>query len=250
MTQSLIGLGAGIGVGLLLSVLGAGGSAFIVPVMVYALHRPVSEATGTSLAVVFAGALVGAIGHWRKGNLEPKVAVPFGGAAIVGALGGAALHSLVADRVLLGIFAGTLFVVAVRMAVGNREAVPSSEPQRMSVLLVLGALMGLLSGFLGVGGGFLMVPALTWGARLPLRQAIGTSLAVMALSSLSGAIGHAVQGHVSLWLLGTVGGGTVVGALIGTPLSGRLPERPLRLGFAGLALILGIYIAVRVALGT
>ena len=242
-------LAAGILVGVLLSVLGAGGSIFIVPVMVYALHTDVSEATGTSLAVVFAGALVGAIGHWRKGNLDLKATVPFGGAAMVGALGGGALHALVADRILLGIFAGTLFVAAVRMAIGNHEPALSDHPRRLATLLLLGAAMGVLSGFLGVGGGFLMVPALTWAARLPLRQAIGTSLAVIALSCLSGAIGHAIQGHISPALLATAGGGAVLGALAGAPLSGKLPERPLRLGFAVLAFGLGIYMTVRVALG-
>ena len=79
----VVGLVAGIAVGLTLAVLGAGGSIFIVPVLVYGLHLPISEATGTSLAVVFAGSLIGAIGHWRKGNLVPRVTVTFGGAAVL-----------------------------------------------------------------------------------------------------------------------------------------------------------------------
>jgi uncharacterized membrane protein YfcA len=242
----LAGFAAGVGVGLILSVLGAGGSMFIVPVLVYAMHLPVSEATGTALAVVCSAAAVGAYGHWKKGNLDLKVTVPFGGAAIAGAFVGALLHSLVADRILLGLFAGTLFIAAARMALGNEDRARTGEPPKLWLLLTLGLGIGVFSGFLGVGGGFVIVPALTWGAKLPLRPAIGTSLAVISMSCLSGAIGHAIQGHVSPLLLATVGSGGVLGAFAGAPLSGKIPEKPLRLAFAVLVLCLGIYMTVRV----
>ena len=101
----VVGLLAGVAVGLLLTVLGAGGSIFIVPVLVFVLHEPVSRATGTSLAIVFAGAVVGAVGQWRKGNLDLKVTAWFGAAAMIGAVGSVALHPLVSERALLGVFA-------------------------------------------------------------------------------------------------------------------------------------------------
>jgi uncharacterized membrane protein YfcA len=243
---SLIGFLAGLATGLVLSVLGAGGSMFIVPVLVFVLHSPVSEATGTSLAIVGAAALAAAIGHWRKGNIDPKVAMLFGGAAVAGAVAGAALHALVSARTLTALFAVVLFIGAARMIWGRPADPAVVRAPRAVILLPLGAAIGVLSGFLGVGGGFVIVPALSWGAGLSVRQAIGTSLVVIAVSSLAGAVSYAVQGQLSSGILVTVGAGAVLGALAGTPLSGKLPDRPLRLGFAALAVAVGIYMVVQV----
>lgn len=248
--MSLIGFLAGLATGLVLSVLGAGGSMFIVPVLVFVLHTPVSEATGTSLLIVGAAALAAAFGHWRKGNIDPKVAGIFGGAAVVGAVAGSSLHSLVSGRTLTALFAVILFVAAGRMIWGRQVDPKTAVAPRAAILLPLGAAIGVLSGFLGVGGGFLIVPALSLGAGLPVRQAIGTSLAVMAVSSLAGAMSHAAQGQLSLGVVATIGGGAVIGAIAGAPLAGKLPDRPLRLGFAGLAIAVGGYMAVQAALGS
>ena len=103
------------------------------------------------------------------------------------------------------------------LAVGAPVQVQPGQAPRPLLLVPLGLLIGVLSGFLGVGGGFLMVTALTWAARMPIRTAVGTSLAVIALSLLSGTIGHGLQGNVSLGLVATVGGAAVVGALISPP---------------------------------
>ncbi len=227
--------------GLVLSVLGAGGSMFIVPVLVFVLHAPISEATGTSLLIVGAAAAAASINHWRKGNIAPKVAALFGGASVVGAVAGASLHSRVSAPVLTGLFSIILFVAAARMIWGNPVDAKNLHAPRAALLLPLGAAIGVLSGFLGVGGGFLIVPALSWGAGLTVRQAIGTSLAVIAVSSLAGAASHAAQGQLSVGLLATVGSGAVLGALVGSPLSGKVPERPLKLAFAALAVAVGIY---------
>ncbi len=227
--------------GLVLAVLGAGGSIFIVPVLIYLLHSPPSEATGTSLLIVGSAAIAAAFGHFRRGNIAGKVALLFGAASVVGAMGGSALHALVQPRTLTALFAVILFVAAARMVWGAPVDPKEAPEARPALLLPLGAGIGVLSGFLGVGGGFLIVPALSWGARLPVRQAIGTSLVVIAASSLAGAVGHALQGAMTVGLLATVGLGAVIGALAGAPLSGKLPEKPLRLGFAGLAVIVGAY---------
>ena len=245
----MIGFFAGLGVGVVLSVLGAGGSLFIVPVLVFVLHLPVSQATGTSLVIVGAAALAAAFGHGRKGNIIPKVAVVFGGAAALGAFLGSALHGLVSEQTLTVLFAVVLFVAAGRMVFGKQVDPSVLRPARVAVLLPLGGALGVLSGFLGVGGGFLMVPTLNGAAGLTVKQSIGTSLAVISVSSLAGALGHAMHGQVSLGLIGTVGGGAVLGALGGAPLSGRLPERPLRLGFAGCAVVVGVILLAEGALG-
>ena len=235
----MIGFVAGLAVGAVLTVLGAGGSLFIVPVLVFLLKVPVAQATGTSLAIVGAAAAAGAIGHARSGHIIPKVAVLFGGAAALGALVGSSLHGMVSERTLTILFAAILFVAAARMLM-RRPADGESRPAQVAVLIPLGGAIGVLSGFLGVGGGFLMVPALSGAAGLSVKQSIGTSLAVIAVSSLVGSVGHALHGQLSAWIILSVGGGAVLGALAATPLTGKLPERPLRIGFAVLAVIVGV----------
>lgn len=252
MSQDLLEAGlsalAGVGMGLTISALGAGGSLFIVPVLVYLLHEPVSTATGTSLAVVFAAAVVGAIGHWHQRRVRWKVAASFGGAAMLGAVGGAAVHDLVEDEMHLVLFACALCVAAGRMAIGHAPPAAAAPPAAgLLRVLPLGAATGVVTGFLGVGGGFLIVPALTWGARLGVREAIGTSLAVIAASSATGAASHALQGHASLPRVLIVGAGAVLGALAGARLSGKLPERPLRYSFATLALAVAVYMGIGAA---
>ncbi len=245
--MSVVGFLAGLATGLVLSVLGAGGSTFIVPVLVFGLHTSVSEAMGTSLVIVAAAAMAASVGHWRKGNIHPKVAGLFGSAAIVGAIAGASLHRLVSARTLTALFVVLLFAAAGRMVWGKPVDPERARQPSAAILLPLGAAIGVLSGFLGVGGGFLIVPALSWGGGLSVRQAIGTSLLVIAVSSLAGAASYAAQGQLSAGILATVGAGAVIGAFSGAPLSGKLPERPLRLGFAGLAVMVGIFMVLKIA---
>ncbi len=243
--QALLGLAAGTGMGMVLSVLGAGGSIFIVPVLVYGFSSPVTIATGTSLAVVSAGAAVGAWGHARRGNVQLKVALFWSATGMLGAIAGSELHRHVSDRLVLGLFAAILFIASARMVIGNPPNTGESRPASMSRVLPLGAALGVLTGFLGVGGGFLMVPALIWGARLSVRDAIGTSLIVIATTAATAAASYAVKGTLSLPLIAAVGGGAVLGALLGAPISGKLPEKPLRYSFAALAAGLGVYMLVR-----
>lgn len=236
---------AGFCMGLIIAALGAGGSLFIVPILLYLLHQPVHVATGTSLAVVGAAALVGTIGHFRKGNLDLHSALLFGAASMAAAPAGAWMHRFVSERATLISFAGLLFAASARMLFG--AAPPPSKSQRPDALRVLplGLLLGLLTGFLGVGGGFIIVPVLCWGAKLPLRLAIGTSLAVIAMTSATGIIGHWMQGNVNVGLLVSCGTGAMLGAIVGARLSGKLPERPIRYAFATMAAALGVYMLVR-----
>ena len=243
------GLFAGAAMGLVISALGAGGSMFIVPVFLYLFHEPMPVATGTSLAVVGAGALVGALMHYRQGNLRLRVALAFSLGSTVAAPVGAWAHAFVPDRVAVALFSAVLVIAAARMLGGTPEVKENAEPHRLRVLVPLGVGVGLLTGFLGVGGGFVILPALVIVARLPLRQAVGTSLAVISLTSITGAAGYAVKGLVSADLLVSVGSGAMLGALLGAPLSSRLPERPMRYGFAALAAGVSLYMFGRAVFG-
>jgi uncharacterized membrane protein YfcA len=242
------GLLAGAAMGLVISALGAGGSIFIVPVFLYLFHEPVAVATGTSLAVVGAGALVGAVMHYRRGNVRLRVALAFSAGSMVAAPVGAAAHALVPDRVAVGLFSLVLVAAAARMVMGTPTPRPAGGEHRLTLLVPLGVGVGLLCGFLGVGGGFLILPALVVLAHLPLKQAVGTSLAVIALTSITGSIGYAAKGLVSADLLISVGGGAMLGALAGAPLGAMLPERPVRLVFAAVAATVALYMLARAVL--
>lgn len=225
----------GLTLGVVFALLGAGGGILAVPSLMVVFSESMTVATGAGLAVVFAAAVAGSIAHGREGRVDWRVAGLFGAPSIVGAVAGAKLHSLVPERVTMGLFSLVLLLAVGSMLRGRREGVGS----RSSTLLLLGVGMatGVLTGFLGVGGGFLIVPALTVFAQVPLHRAIGTSMAVIAASSLSGAITHLVAGHVPFALVGPMAAGAVLGALVGAPLSARLPERPLKVGFAVLAVV-------------
>jgi uncharacterized membrane protein YfcA len=108
--------------------------------------------------------------------------------------------------------------------------------------------LGVMTGFLGVGGGFLLVPALVTLARLPLESAIGTSLAIITGASFSGGVTYVLEGGAPMGLVAPMGAGAVLGALVGAPASGKLPERPLKIGFAVLALTVSLGMAFK-ALG-
>ena len=242
MGEGFIGILAGLGMGLTISILGAGGSIFIVPVLILLFTVEVEVATGTSLAVVFAAAFTGAVGHGIHGHVRGRVVVLLGGAALLGALLGPSLQPLVSRAVSGRLFACALAIAAYRMLRDADKEVKERTEVSTVWLFVLGVLVGVVNGFLGVGGGFIILPVLLWGARLELRDAIGTSLAVIAASCAGGVIGHAVQGHISLDLIITVGLGATLGAVLGAPLCGKIPERPIRVAFGILAALLAIYL--------
>lgn len=223
----------GLILGVVFSLLGAGGGILAVPALLVVFSESMTVATGAGLAVVFAAAVAGSISHGRAKRVDWRVAGLFGVPSIAGAIGGARLHPLVPERVTMGLFALVLLVAVASMLRARKEGAGSvgSTP----LLLAVGLGTGVLTGFLGVGGGFLIVPALTVLAGVPLHRAIGTSMAVIAASSLSGAITHLVAGHVPFALVGPMAAGSVLGALVGAPLSARLPEKPLKLGFVLLA---------------
>ncbi len=231
--------------GFLVSVLGGGGSLFIIPVLLFGFGQDITSATGTSLVIVLAGALVGAIGHFRAGRLNLRAVLSFGPASMLGAVFGAYVHGLVPEKVVFVVLILVLVTASLRMMFG---ALPEEQGDQQASLLrtlPLGFALGMLTGFIGLGGGFLIVPALVWGAHLPLKEAIGTSVALIAVSSATAAVTHIAQQHVDFDLAYSIGGGAMIGALLGAPLAGKLPERPLRIGFGVMVLAAAIYIVIR-----
>ena len=232
-------------IGVSLGLLGGGGSILAVPVLVYVARVDVHAAIGMSLAVVGTTALVGGLVHARAGRVDLRAAALFGGAGMLGApLGAQATHA-VAPRVLLLLFAALMLAVGGLMLRGNAGA-RSGTPQPHPVAVpAAGFGVGLLTGFLGVGGGFLIVPALTLLAGLPIHAAIGTSLLVIAANSAAGVAGHLRQGEMPLGLTSAFTASSALGALAGVRLASSLDPARLRRVFAVFVVLVGFFLLAR-----
>ncbi len=237
-------------IGLSLGLTGAGGSIITLPVLVYLASVPPQEAVGLSLFVVGVAALAGAVQRIRSREIHFRAALMFALSGMVGAVGGAQLTPLVPPAVLMGLFAVLMVVVAVSMLRGAGESatmLPECRPWRC---LLAGLGVGILTGFIGVGGGFLLMPALVKFARLPLRIATGTSLAVIAFNSASGFLSHYGEADPRWNLALTFAALAMTGVVAGTFLASRLPVARLRLGFALMVLGTGTFVLWRSISGT
>jgi uncharacterized membrane protein YfcA len=233
------------GVGLTLGLVGGGGSIVTVPVLVYVAGLSPEQAVALSLGIVGATAAVGAVLQYRAGNAELKPALVFGLTGMVGALLGAPLTRLLPGPVLLLLFAALMIGVGLRTlrtrGQGEREEGSECHPVRCAVA---GLGVGVLTGFLGVGGGFLIVPALARFARTPMRKAVGTSLIIIAANSAAGFAAHLddVGRNGPLAVAFTLS--ALVGLVGGTALGRRMHPKGLRTVFAGLVLTLAAYLVV------
>src|SRR5688572_10835374 len=242
----IIGLILSAGIGLSLGLIGGGGSILTVPILVYFLGVTPHDAVGMSLAVVGATSLFGSFLHYRLENLDLRSGFLFGAAGIVGAIVGSPLTNLVSPAALLLIFGILMLVVAISMIWRRQrpEAVlPHTPHPAQGVAAGFG--VGVLTGFLGVGGGFLIVPALVYFGGLTMKKAIGTSLFVIFLNCVAGLAGHAAQGVFDLGLTGLVMGLAVGGAVAGTMLSHCLAAHRLQRLFALLVLGVGGFLIAK-----
>jgi uncharacterized protein len=241
-------LGAAL-IGLSLGLTGAGGSIITLPVLVYLAGVPPKEAVGLSLFIVGAAALVGALQRLKTGEIHLKAALMFALSGMAGAAGGAHLTPLVSSRALMITFAALMLIVAVNMLRGSKQDHPEGADCHPWKCLLAGLGVGVLTGFIGVGGGFLLVPALVKFAKLPLRQATGTSLAVIAFNSASGFLGHFGEAPPRWPLAFLFAALAVAGVLVGTALAKRLPVARLRQGFAVMVILTGAFVLWQNAAG-
>jgi uncharacterized membrane protein YfcA len=241
-------------VGFSLGLVGGGGSILTVPLLVYAMGEPVSEAIGTALAIVGVNALVGFLGHWRERRADIRVGISFGLAGTIGAVVGTWLGHRLPGGQLLFLFA--LLMLLAALATARRRASPRG-PSAAGVLqenwgrtewlklVVAGVGVGLLTGFFGVGGGFVIVPALVVSLRLPMHRAIGTSLLIITINSAVGLVTHLQYGRIDLPITALFIGGGVVGTLIGTRFAGQVSEQRLRQLFAAGLVAVSCYLLVK-----
>ena len=230
-------------IGVSLGLLGSGGSIITLPVLVYAAKVPPSQAVAMSLAVVGGTTLVGSILGARSGQVHLKAATLFSSTGVAGALAGSQLTHLVSPSVLLLIFAGLMIVVALRMF-GPRPGQTVQEHAECHWLACTGTglAVGALTGFLGVGGGFLIVPALLFLARLPLKRAIATSLVVIAVTSAAGLLGHLRRTHFDWGIAGMFLALAILGMLAGRKFAHHIEANRLRSWFAWFVLAVAAFV--------
>jgi len=238
--MATLGLVLGALVGLSLGLLGGGGSILTVPIFVYVLGFEAKPAIAMSLAVVGATSLFGSIGHWHAGNVNARLALTFGAVTMVGTYLGARLAAYVSGAVQLTIFAFVMLAASLFMF-RDRSSGDASAEGGMPGVLVLGEGMavGLLTGLVGVGGGFLIVPALVVLGRVSMKRAVGTSLLVIAMNSFAGFVGYVGQVEVAWGFMAQFTAVAIAGILAGTYLAQFVSQRALRRAFAVFLLVIG-----------
>ena len=249
----IVAIPLGLGLGLALGAVGGGGAVLAIPLLVYVLGQDVHAATTTSLAVVAAAALAaGAMQASRARVCWPQVAV-FTPAAIGGAVIGTLGNHAVSGTTILLAFVPVLLAAAVAIwrRADEDEASGGSCPALATPrTLVAGVLVGVLTGFFGVGGGFLVVPALALGMSLPLRRAIATSLVIVAAVSLAALAAHLWRSaSLDAGITIAMAAGCVTGSLIGVRLGASLPRGTLGHAFAALVTLVAIYLLAAIAFG-
>lgn len=233
-------------VGLMLGLLGGGGSILMVPLLTYVAGMPTTEAITASLVVVGATSAVSVVGHARAGRVRWRTGLLFGATGMAGAFAGGLIGGHLPGRMLMAAFAVLMVITAVAMLLGRR-AVTAAEGTSPGRVLLIGAGVGLVTGLLGAGGGFLIVPALTLLAGLPVTAAVGTSLLVIAMNSAAGLAGHLTAVPIDWRLTGAVTAAAVLGSLVGARLLTRVPAEKLRRGFGWFVLGMGALVLAQQA---
>lgn len=233
----LLAVPFGLLIGLIVGTVGGGGAILALPVLVYVLDEPVGPASTASLIVVALAASVGAGTQALRQNVDLRFAVTFSLPAAAGALLGTVLNHQVSARTLILAFVPLMAAAGIATWLRARGEQPADEPEPTSIpvvrVAVAGGLVGILTGFFGVGGGFVIVPVLTLWFGLGFHRAVGTSLVIIALTGVAALASHlAVGTSLDVPLTATLAGGTMLGALVGSLVSTRLPQRVLGQGFA------------------
>lgn len=268
-TRALLASPLGFAIGVSLGALGGGGSILAVPVLVFVAGQTASAATTTSLVVVGVAALLGAHGHWRAGRVRVAQGLMFGLVGIAGSVAGSALNRRLDGDVLLLAFAGLILVAAWRIVVGCPSCTRSGEvnamgqrddgardrtvktrprtmsPVQIAKVVAAGTAVGFLTGLFGVGGGFVIVPALAVVLEFPMGVAIGTSLLVIAVNAAVALAARAGAGSID-WgttLVFTAAATAGVGA--GKRIADRLEPESMQRAFAALLVAVALYTGAR-----
>lgn len=235
-------------VGVSLGLMGGGGSILTVPILTYVLGMEPREAIAASLFVVGVTSAVSVVSHARAGRVRWRTGLIFGAAGMVGAFLGGLAGGHIPGAVLMVLFAMMMIATATAMIRGRKkaatDAAPTAAPQLWRVLLD-GVLVGVATGLVGAGGGFLIVPALHLLGGLPMAIAVGTSLLVIAMKSFTGLAGYLLSVRVDWPIVLGFTAAAIAGSFVGAALAGRVPEKALRRGFGIFVLVVGAFVLVQ-----
>ena len=260
--MEIVGYIASILIGISLGLIGGGGSILTVPVLVYLFHVDPVQATAYSLFIVGASSLVGAWPKYKQGFVNLKTAIIFGipsiaavfatrkfiVPAIPNELGEFAGIAITKSLLMMMLFAVLMVAASFSMirSKKNKETELEGEQKfNYPLILLEGALVGILTGLVGAGGGFLIIPALVMLSKLPMKQAVGTSLLIIAAKSLIGFTGDLSNRTMDWTLLLTVTALAIAGIFIGDKLSKRIDGNKLKTGFGWFVLVMGLYVIVQ-----
>jgi len=256
--MEVIGYFASLLIGISLGLIGGGGSILTVPVLVYLFKVEPVTATAYSLFIVGATSLVGAFPKYKKGEINIKTAIVFGIPSIVSVYSTRAfiVPAIPNEIFTIGSFIATksfmtmlLFAVLMVFAsvsmIRSKKQVAEEEGEQVfnyPMILLEGTIVGIVTGLVGAGGGFLIIPALVLFSKLPMKQAIGTSLLIIAAKSLIGFTGDLGHQYINWSLLLTVTALAIAGIFMGNAMSSKIEADKLKKGFGWFVLIMGIYI--------
>jgi hypothetical protein len=233
-------------VGISLGLFGGGGSVLTVPIFVYFAHYSVSEAIALSLVTVGAASLMASVRYLLRGLVNGRLVLTFFLAGSVTSFAGAQLTGLLSERLLMLLFGSLMAVIAVILYVKSGRSAQDETPRvcrpGLGISLVIGAGIGFLTGFLGVGGGFLIVPAIALLMRCSLQTAIGTSLVIITLNSAAGYFGHLHAKPMALMPAALFVLVMVLGTFVGNRLGLKVKSAVLQRGFAGMIFLLGLFL--------
>ena len=276
-------IGMGLVIGLSLGALGGGGSILTVPALVYVIGQDAKAATTSSLFIVGISALIGALGHHRSGRVRWSTGVAFGVTGIAASFAGTAANRLVQPDVLLLAFAVLVLVAAAGMFAKTRDSARRNAPdgalvaaggtaptnstaattgdrgtstsgtdwnaRRIAKVVAAGLVVGFMTGFFGVGGGFVIVPALTLALGMGMPEAVATSLVVIAINSGAALLFRAGTAHFDWAVIVPFTVAAIAGSLTGKKVADKLNARTLTRAFAVLLVAVAVYTATQSVLG-
>lgn len=258
--MEILGYIASVFIGIALGLMGGGGSILTVPVLVYLLGVEAVTATGYSLFVVGATSFVGSYSYFKKGLVSVKTAIVFGIPSIVAVFLTRAYivpaipeeilsigsFELTKNILLMVLFAVLMIVASYSMIKGRKSNGQEGEQVfNYPLILIEGAVVGVLTGLVGAGGGFLIIPALVILSKLPMKQAVGTSLVIITAKSLLGFLGEKDLAGLDWTLLILVTVFAISGIFIGSALSNKIDGDKLKPAFGWFVLVMGVYILIK-----
>ena len=258
----LLAILAGAATGIVLGLFGSGGSIIAMPALMILLNVEAKSAIAMSLGIVAVTATISAWDNWRRGNVDVKISLVFGFFGVIGTYGGARLGVVTPVVVQLVLFALVMYAAAWKML--QRKKIPAALPAtqfataggpsldneneetglsaNLTHIAAHGIGVGVLTGLVGVGGGFLIVPALVLLSGIPMKMAIGTSLAIVAAKSYAGFAGYVGAVPVDWGIMASFTAVTVAGSFAGTRLAHRFSQDALKRAFGWFLVVIATYL--------